>query len=157
MPTLDSRTELTTEALDTDLIEVTRVGDKTYKQNRGIFMKKLRTLDGFTVSVDDDVYPRAEVEYIDPWSDWKYAAGVQLVGATKQAVIGAVDTVTFENFSVTVNNTSIGLKYTNASGVNTTSITLESGRIKMKGLPTSPMGLAVNTIWNDGGTLKIVT
>ena len=157
MPTLATRDALTTEALDTDLIEVTRVGDKTYKQNRGIFMKKLRTMDGFTVSVDDDVYPRAEVEYIDPSSDWKYAAGVQSIAGQGQASIGCRDTVTNETLNVTISNVSISMKHVNTSGVTTASITVANGSIKVKGLPTSASGLPVDSLWNDGGTLKIVT
>jgi hypothetical protein len=156
MPTLDTRTALTTEAQDTDLIEVTRVGDKTYKQDRSLFMKKLRTLDGFTVSVDDDVYPRAEVEYLEPTSDWKFAAGVQVAGVTAQASIGCRNTVTTESLNVTINNGSISMKHVNTSGVTTASITVASGSIKIKGLPTSSAGLPAESLWNDGGTIKIV-
>lgn len=160
MPTLATRDALTTEALDTDLIEVTRVGDKTYKQDRSIFMKKLRTLDGFTVTVDDDVYPRALIEYIDQSSDWVYTAGAQDItgfGGRKQVSISARNTVTNEFLGILVSNEMLEIKHVNALGASTATITVKDGSIQMKGLPTNPLGLAVNSIWNDSGTLKIVT
>jgi len=91
---------------------------------------KLQTLDGFTVSVDDDVYPRAEVEYIS--APWKYAAGVQLAGVTAQASIGCRNTTTNETLNLTINNVSSSIRHSNTSSVTTAAISVESGKVRIQ-------------------------
>jgi hypothetical protein len=46
--------------------------------------------------------------------------------------------------------------YINTSNGSFKGIAVDKEGIQMVGLPTSPTGLEPNTIWNDGGTLKIV-
>lgn len=92
-------------------------------------------------------------------SGYTYTTGVQdltNLGQPFQAVISAIDLSNFTGFTVQSSSTKIELK-AQVLGSTTAGITIEDGNISFIGLPTNPIGLATNSIWNDSGTLKIVT
>lgn len=55
------------------------------------------------------------------------------------------------------NEGGVQISHLGAAGSALFSLVVDGDGIQMSGLPTSSAGLAVGTIWNDAGTLKIVT
>jgi hypothetical protein len=117
---------------------------------------KLKTIDGFTVKVDDSgAFPTAQIEYDDPGSDWVYGVGVQdLTGSSgdKQCALSAYNSETDESFSVRMTDSVIEMKHVDGNNDPTAAVHIEDSKVILK----TPKVLAGNATVGDRLEIKSV-
>lgn len=103
----------------------------THEQNTD---SKLKTMDGFTVIVDDLVYPRATCEFNDVSTNWLYTSGVidsTGFGGEKSSTITAINSVIEHAYSISATEDRAALDHS-ISGVTTAGIRVENARVRLR-------------------------